>query len=288
MVQCWISCYGQQSIAAVQTNTYIIYSYFDAARFTWSLYNIIINIITQYISLVYFYLFNLLVFAGPLTEDTSLQRLLASCSALKFLQIENEAEQMSWSLSVIQSSLVSFSVVSFLHQWGQDFYPHLPAWSSPTSPMDLQQFPRFQWPDGLRLLRTSALSSSAVASMTTRPAPLVTMASRCWLLLIPRRRPRSFQQSLPTAVLQCSLDINMGFSCLCIYLPTIYDTWAIYHKLLAHKYKGRSTTKRTMRVDSHLIFQQFPTTRPVATDFLHPPDKPRTRSERVHGIGCGS
>ena len=82
--------------------------------------------------------------------------------------------------------------------WGLVSCLHLPAWSSPTSPMDLQQFPRFQWPDGPRSLRTSALSSSAVASMTTRPAPLVTTASRCWLLLILKRRPRSCQQSLPT------------------------------------------------------------------------------------------
>ena len=87
----------------------------------------------------------------------------------------------------------------FLNHQGLDSFLHLLASSSLTSLMGLRQSRRCQWQDGLRSLRTLALSSSAVASMTTRPAPLVTTASRCWLLLILKRRPRSCQQSSPTA-----------------------------------------------------------------------------------------
>ena len=87
----------------------------------------------------------------------------------------------------------------FLNNQGLDSFLHLPVSSSPTSPTALLLFPRCPWQDGPKSLRTSALSSSAVASMTTRLALLVTMDSRSWLLLIPRRRPRSCRLSWPTA-----------------------------------------------------------------------------------------
>ena len=87
----------------------------------------------------------------------------------------------------------------FLNHQGLDSFLHLLASSSLTSLMGLRQSRRCQWQDGLRSLRTLALSSSAVASMTTRAALLVTMGSRSWLLLIPRRKPRSCRPSWPTA-----------------------------------------------------------------------------------------
>ena len=65
--------------------------------------------------------------------------------------------------------------------------------------MDLRQSPRCQWQDGRKSQPTLALSSSAVASMITRLALLVTMASKSWLPQTLRRKPRSFQQSWPMA-----------------------------------------------------------------------------------------
>ena len=122
------------------------------------------------------------------------QAVLVSAISDFVLQIPCKFQDMTCS-----NLLQACSIFANLFSWGQASCLHPLAWSSLTSPTDLQQFPRCQLLDGLRLLPTLALLSLAVASMTTRLAPRVTMASRSWLPPTLRRRPRSCQQSLPTA-----------------------------------------------------------------------------------------